>query len=463
MHLSTRINRRSLGIAMAVALLALALASAAAYAGGLTSGGPGADDKPIPVEPDGGIGTTPGRRRWRGQSIPVEPDGGIGSTPDGAGRPGPTTSRSRSNRTAASARRPTISRSRSSRTAGSAPRRSPSPRSSPPAPGSPGAVPCPGRPQTRAVGLAVTGPSFRRPVMGLEVPDSGPNRTGNGPLVGPAVPSPARGTVHVRPAVPGAVGGVRGGTGRVADRPWCAPGPAAPSPQPSTDASSRASTAGSSTSTTRRNSLRDGSITPANRSSAPGPRPVRFARCRTDAPRRARAGPPGPAGRRPRPAAPGRAPSSGRGVGGGPVQLLDRPPASRHEPDDRCRHASVPEQRPERRLDPLLEPRAHRRILRAPAATPRAPRPASSRAPGAPPRPRPRTPSSIAADGPRRDARRRHLLLELEDDPLGELLADPRDRHQHRLVLLEDRELEVGARARARRSPARPSAPRRSR
>src|SRR3712207_8826625 len=41
--------------------------------------------------------------------------------------------------------------------------------------------------------------------------------------------------------------------------------------------------------------------------------------------------------------------------------------------------------------------------------------------------------------GPRGDAGRGDLLLELEDDPLGEFLADPGDRDEHRLVLLEDR------------------------
>jgi hypothetical protein len=35
-------------------------------------------DKPIPVEPDGGIGTTPNSTDT---PIPVEPDGGIGTTP----------------------------------------------------------------------------------------------------------------------------------------------------------------------------------------------------------------------------------------------------------------------------------------------------------------------------------------------------------------------------------------------
>jgi len=34
------------------------------------------NDKPLPVEPDGGIGTTPDD-----EPIPVEPDGGIGDTP----------------------------------------------------------------------------------------------------------------------------------------------------------------------------------------------------------------------------------------------------------------------------------------------------------------------------------------------------------------------------------------------
>ena len=56
---------------------------------------------------------------------------------------------------------------------------------------------------------------------------------------------------------------------------------------------------------------------------------------------------------------------------------------------------------------------------------------ASSRAPGAPRRPRPRraAPDRRPARRPRH-AGRGHLLLELEDDPLGELLADPRDRRR---------------------------------
>src|SRR3712207_9550271 len=51
--------------------------------------------------------------------------------------------------------------------------------------------------------------------------------------------------------------------------------------------------------------------------------------------------------------------------------------------------------------------------------------------------------------GPRGDAGRGGLLLEREDDPLGEFLADPGDRDEPRLVLLEDRQLEVRRRARA--------------
>ena len=55
-------------------------------------------------------------------------------------------------------------------------------------------------------------------------------------------------------------------------------------------------------------------------------------------------------------------------------------------------------------------------------------------------------PHSAAGGGSRRarrHPRRSDLLPELEDDPLGELLADARDRDQHRLVTLEDGELEV--------------------
>src|SRR5436190_18564404 len=37
---------------------------------------------------------------------------------------------------------------------------------------------------------------------------------------------------------------------------------------------------------------------------------------------------------------------------------------------------------------------------------------------------------------------RRSSDLELEDHPLGEPLADARDRHENRLVLLHDRELQ---------------------
>ena len=46
-------------------------------------------------------------------------------------------------------------------------------------------------------------------------------------------------------------------------------------------------------------------------------------------------------------------------------------------------------------------------------------------------------------------AGRRHLLAQLEDDPLGELLADTRDGDEDGLVLGHDRELEVGRRARS--------------
>jgi hypothetical protein len=44
---------------------------------------------------------------------------------------------------------------------------------------------------------------------------------------------------------------------------------------------------------------------------------------------------------------------------------------------------------------------------------------------------------------------RRHLFLQLEDDPLGELLADARDRHKDGLVAGHDRELKISCRARA--------------
>ncbi len=56
----------------AAALLAAGCASDPAISDGL----PLADDAPIPVEPDGGIGTDPNA------PIPVEPDGGIGTDPD---------------------------------------------------------------------------------------------------------------------------------------------------------------------------------------------------------------------------------------------------------------------------------------------------------------------------------------------------------------------------------------------
>ena len=67
--------------------------------------------------------------------------------------------------------------------------------------------------------------------------------------------------------------------------------------------------------------------------------------------------------------------------------------------------ALVAEQAPQRGLDPLFEACRRRRRRRARRATPRAPRPASSRAPGARRRPRPRR---AAPRRTRRPDRRRH-------------------------------------------------------
>ena len=175
-----------------------------------------------------------------------------------------------------------------------------------------------------------------------------------------------------------------------------------------------------------------------------------FARARRRNARRARSAPAGRQVTQAQTARPARRGSLHDGVG----LRFDRGPGRTAGPRAQSRGA------PQRRLDPVLERPADRRRPRARSATPRGPPPASSRAPGARRRPRPR--DARRPDGRRRagrDPRRGDLLLELEDDPLGELLADPRDRHEHRLVLLQDRELEVRRRARRRRSRARPSGP----
>ena len=103
----------------------------------------------------------------------------------------------------------------------------------------------------------------------------------------------------------------------------------------------------------------------------------------------------------------------------------------------------------------------------------RAPRPAArGRSPRAPARPRP--PSSRARrarrgrrggrarrdDGrERRLGRRAELLLQLEHDPLGGLLADPGDRLEARVVAERDRPAQLARRASRRRRRARPSGP----
>jgi hypothetical protein len=72
-----RIPSLLLALVAAAFLVACAGGSEAAQDG--TDGGShvtGVDGNPIPVEPDGGIGDTPGDN-----PIPVEPDGGIGDTP----------------------------------------------------------------------------------------------------------------------------------------------------------------------------------------------------------------------------------------------------------------------------------------------------------------------------------------------------------------------------------------------
>ena len=64
MHLLKFLDRRALGIALAIAALAIVVIASVALASG---GGPTV----LPVEPDGGIGG--------GIVLPVEPDGGIGN------------------------------------------------------------------------------------------------------------------------------------------------------------------------------------------------------------------------------------------------------------------------------------------------------------------------------------------------------------------------------------------------
>ena len=65
MHTRTRLDLRSLRIAIALAITTLAVFASVALASG------GGDPTVLPVEPDGGIG---------GEVIlPVEPDGGIGN------------------------------------------------------------------------------------------------------------------------------------------------------------------------------------------------------------------------------------------------------------------------------------------------------------------------------------------------------------------------------------------------
>ncbi len=61
-------NLRPRTLAVVVALTLAAGVGTAA----LVAAADGGDNRPIPVEPDGGIGDTP---------MPVEPDGGIGDTP----------------------------------------------------------------------------------------------------------------------------------------------------------------------------------------------------------------------------------------------------------------------------------------------------------------------------------------------------------------------------------------------
>ena len=68
MHLLSRVDLRTLRVAIALAVIAAAIFASVALASA------GVDPTVLPVEPDGGIGTS-------GEVIvlPVEPDGGIGN------------------------------------------------------------------------------------------------------------------------------------------------------------------------------------------------------------------------------------------------------------------------------------------------------------------------------------------------------------------------------------------------
>jgi len=67
MSLPSFLDRRAIRVALALSLVALALVASYALAAA-------SSPKVLPVEPDGGIGTSGG-----GIVLPVEPDGGIGN------------------------------------------------------------------------------------------------------------------------------------------------------------------------------------------------------------------------------------------------------------------------------------------------------------------------------------------------------------------------------------------------